>query len=203
MENLTFGNAVRAGKESEVIRLLSENSLDLLVSEVSFDIILDIDTRLTPPIVRRHSTIHRMQSEVNSSNTAAKSQHGFMTVTPFHLGLLAQRRHIINIMLEKVLEENDPQAQFQWMKKILECKTTLQIPDDAVPCDKGTLSLDGMNAFHVAARYDPKALKDILELINDKQWMENLGYLLEQKDSKLQQTPLHIAAKNATPEVAR
>ena len=116
-----------------------------------------------------------VSSEVNSSNTAAKSQHGFMTVTPFHLGLLAQRRHIINIMLEKVLEENDPQAQFQWMKKILECKTTLQIPDDAVPCDKGTLSLDGMNAFHVAARYDPKALKDILELINDKQWMENYG----------------------------
>merc|ERR1712150_237726 len=84
-----------------------------------------------------------------------------------------------------------------------ERKTTLIIPEDAVSCDKGTLSLDGMNAFHVAARYHPNALKDILGVINEKGWMVNLEYLLEQTDSYLHQTPLHIAAKNSTPEVAR
>ena len=203
LADLTFGNAVRAGNDAEVVRLLTENGLDLLLSDVSFDIILDIDTRLTPPIIRRHSALHRMQSAVNPENNENKSQHGFMTVTPFHLGLLAQHRHTIKIMLEKVLEENDSQTQYDWLKSVLERKTTLIIPEDAVSCDKGTLSLDGMNAFHVAARYHPNALKDILGVINEKGWMVNLEYLLEQTDSYLHQTPLHIAAKNTTPEVAR
>ena len=204
LADLTFGNAVRAGNEAEVVRHLSEHGLDLLMSEVSFDIILDIDTRLTPPIIRRHSTVNRVQSVAgNSTCMDNRSQHGFMTVTPFHLGLLAQHRHIIKIMLEKILEQNDPQSQFQWLKNVFECKTTLIIPEDAIQCDKGTLSLDGMNAFHVAARYHPKALKDILNVINENSWMSEFGYILEKTDSYLHQTPLHIAAKNSTPEVAR
>ena len=199
--DLTFGNAVRAGNESEVLQHLSQHGLELLMSQVSFDIILDIDTRLTPPIIRRQSTLHRVQSSGNSAEN--RSQHGFMTVTPFHLGLLAQHRHIINIMLDKILSEEDPQIQLMWMKRVLECKTSLIIPEDAIQCDKGTLSLDGMNAFHVAARYHPKALNDVLHVINEKQWSGELGYLLEQTDSYLKQTPLHIAAKDSTPAVAR
>ena len=197
---MTFGNAVRAGNDAEVTRLLSEHGLDLLMAEVSFDIILDVDTRLTPPIVRRHSALH---NAMYCANSDSRSQHGFMTVTPFHVGLLAQRGHIIKIMIEKVLEENDPHTQFHWMKKVLESKTTLLIPEDSVPCDKGTLSLKGMNAFHVAARYHPKALKDIFRVLNEKQWTSHLTYLIEGTDSFLHQTPLHIAAKHPTPEVAR
>ena len=200
LADLTFGSAVRAGDDEEVIRLLSTNGLDLLLAEVSFDIVLDIDTRLTPPIIRRHDAF---ENTANGTNSESKSQHGFMTVTPFHLGILAQRRHIIKIMIEKILEVTEPQKQFQWMNNVLASKTTLIIPEDAVPCDKGTLSLNGMNSFHVAARYHSKSLKYILCVLNEKQWMPELRYLLEETDSFLHQTPLHLAAKNPTPEVAR
>ena len=199
-DDLSFGNAVRAGNETEVSRLLSKHGLDILLAEMSFKIKLDIDTRLTPPIIRRNTTF---QNAVVESNNECLSKHGFMTVTPFQLGLLAQHRHIIKLLIEKILETNDNETQLEWLKRVLGTKTSLKIPDDAVPCDKGTLSLDGMNAFHLATKYQPKALKDILYILNEKNLMSNLSYLLEERDWRLKQTPLHIAAKCPTAEVAR
>ena len=199
----TFGNVVRAGNDAEVVRLLSEHGLELLISKLSFDIMLDMDTRLTPPSTRKRSSLHRMQSAEVSTNSDNKSHQGSMTVTPFHLALLASHRHIIKSMINKVLEEKDHQIRFQWMEKILASKTTLMIPGNSVRCDKRTSSLEGMNTFHVATRYHPEALEDIFRALNERKWMSNLKYLLEETDSILYRTPLHIAARNPMPGVAR
>ena len=200
---LTFSNAVKAGDDVKVSQLLAEQGVSLLTSEVSFNTTLSIDTRLTPPIIRKQSTVHRMESESSIAKGEKQCREGIMTVTPFHLGLLARHRHIIKIMLEAILEEKDPKLAFQWMEKVLNAKTALTLPDQSVSCGKDTVSMNGMNAFHVAARYHSQGLKEILKTLQSKHWIPGFKYLLDEKSSSLLQTPLHIAAKQPTEEATR
>ena len=62
---------------------------------------------------------------------------------------------------EKILEEKEPQAQLQWMKKLLGFKAILTSSAHTIQWGKDTLSLNGMNAFHIATRYNAEILKHI------------------------------------------
>ena len=200
-----FGNAVKDGNDEEVEQMLVEHGLALLMAQVSIDITLDIDTRLTPPVRRRASTVFKKKSISSSaSNSEKTSRHGMMTVTAFNLGIIYRHRNVTRIMIEKLLEAKENEVQLQWMKNVLGFKAILTSSSRSIQWGKDTLSLNGMNAFHIATRYNPGILKEIFTVMRAKQWLSELQELIEQKNSSLlSQTCLHIAAKNRTAEATR
>ena len=198
---MTFGNAIRAGNEVDVSRLLCQHGLELMNAKLSLHIVLNIDATLTPPASRRESLV-QVTSSILKQNCNS-SQNGSITVTPFQLGLLAQHRHIIKILMERIMEIKDTDSQLKWMENILGSKTSLVIPNNAAQCDKDTLSLNGINAFHLATRYDPMALKEIVCILNEKHMIPRLKDLLNEQDSNRKWTPLHIGAKCVSIEAVR
>lgn len=200
-----FGNAVKDGNDEEVERMLVEHGLELLMAQVSIDITPDIDTRLTPPVIRRSSNVFRKKSVRSlASSSETTSRHGLMTVTAFNLGIIFRHRNVTRIMIERIFEQKEHEVQLRWLKNVLGFKAILISSSRSDQWGKDTLSLNGMNAFHIAARYNPEILKAIFTVLREKQWISEFQELIEQKNSvPLSQTCLHIAAKNTTAEATR
>ena len=119
-----------------------------------------------------------------------------MTVTAFQLGIIAKRPGIIRAFMQKIFELTDQEGRLNLLIKVLGTKTFLDFPKDPKLYDKDDRSLDGMNAFHLGAKYSPAALSQIFDHLNDNSFMEedDIKDLLEATDNQICQTPLHIAA---------
>ena len=119
-----------------------------------------------------------------------------MTVTAFQLGIIAKRAGIIKLFMRKVLEITEVDERVSFLTKVLGGKAQLAFPKDPKGYDKDDRSLDGMNSFHLGAKYSPGALTQIFDYLNENMLMEenDIKELLEATDDQLHQTPLHIAA---------
>ena len=184
---VTFANGVRGGNEKRVKALLRANWPNiepLLLAKLSFVLTLDRDTSLDDAA-----------TDVGDAGVPDVDKVT-MTVTAFQLGIIAKRPGVIRAFLQKILDIPDEDERFQLLKKVLETKTFLDFPKDPKLYDKDDRSLDGMNAFHLGAKYSPGALNQIFYHLNDNNFMEEdeIKSLLEATDDQIRQTPLHIAA---------
>ena len=185
-----FANGVRGGNENRVKLHLQANWPNIekhLLAQLTFDLTLDRDTSLDDTKQTATDEGDGGVPDVDKVN---------MTVTTFQLGIIAKRAGIIKIFMQKALEIPDEDERIGLIKKLLGTKTFLKFPKDAKLYDKDDRSLDGMNAFHLGARYSPSALQQIFEHLNENGLMEDndIKELLEETENQLHQTPLHIAA---------
>lgn len=183
-----FANSVRGGNERRVNAILDTTKESIekhLLAKVSFDLTLDRDTSLE----QNHS------DEADGSGVPDIDKVS-MTVTAFQLGIIAKRAGIIKLFMKKVLEVTEGDERVSFLKNVLGGKAHLAFPKDPKGYDKDDRSLDGMNSFHLGAKYSPGALTQIFYYLNENMLMEenDIKDLLEATDDQLCQTPLHIAA---------
>ena len=101
--------------------------------------------------------------------------------------------------MQKALEETEGQECSELLKKVLGTKAFLTFTKNPVAYDKDDRALDGMNAFHLGAKYSPACLAQIFDYLNESGVMEDadISELLEAPENQLNQTPLHIAAAHS------
>ena len=192
MSEISFGNAVRGGNERRVAGFLKslkkENIEKHLLAQLSFDLTLDRDTSLDESSGRDEGD--GGVPDIDKVN---------MTVTIFQLGIIAKRPGIINMFMQKVIEETEGEERLELLKKLLGTKAFLTFTKNPKGYDKDDRALDGMNAFHLGAKYSPASLVQIFEHLNESSIMEenDISDILEAPENQLNQTPLHIAAAHA------
>ena len=101
--------------------------------------------------------------------------------------------------MQKVLDETEGQECLELLKKLLGTQAFLTFTKNSEVYDKDDRALDGMNAFHLGAKYSPASLAQIFDHLNESAVMEevDLSELLEAPENQLNQTALHIAAAHS------
>jgi hypothetical protein len=188
VSEINFANSVRSGNERRVNALLKTNKESIenhLLAKLSFDLTLDRDTSLD------QSPSDEADGGVPDVDKVS------MTVTVFQLGIIAKRAGMISLFMEKVLDITEGDERVSFFTKLLGAQAHLEFPKNNPKFyDKDDRSLDGMNAFHLGAKYSPGALTQIFDYLNENMLMEeyDIKELLEATDAHIYQTPLHIAA---------
>ena len=208
-----FADAVRGGNERRVAATLQMNWPNIepiLMSQLSFDLTLDRDTSLDSGQPSRRSSVTGIDLGDGGVPDIDKVT---MTVTPFHLAIIAKQAGIVRVFMEKVMDiAEEDNKRLDLLVKLLGAKTLLLFPKNPLCYDKDDRSLDGMNAFHLGAKYSAAALQEIFYYLNDrdstaenetKELETEIKELLEAKDEHLQQTPLHVAATHPSSIAAR
>ena len=122
-----------------------------------------------------------------------------LVLRPLQLAVVVQKEEVVTVILKHIIASNNAEEIMELLKDQLGHKATIVFPDgiDVRIFDKDDRSLDGMNAFHLAAKYYPEGLQVIFEtLSNENGFYSNILPLLLEKDGHLQQTPLHVALRN-------
>ena len=125
-----------------------------------------------------------------------------LILQPLQLAIVAQQGDIIKAILRHIIAQNDADAIISLLTEYLGHRARIDFPtEDTERYDKDDRSLDGMNAFHLAAKYFPLGLEVIFKTLNDEHatYSQILELLLE-RDDHLKQTPLHVALKNRSSE---
>ena len=186
--------AVKNGNEERVLEHLDNYSIKILLLELSsvletYDEHTNFGSYDTSKALARLSGINLLAAEL--------SPKVILTVTPFHMAIMERQTSIVRIFMEKlVMEIKD--GGLNNLIEVLRKPVALTIPGNVNKYSKDDVSLDGMNAFHLSAKYSISALKVIFRYLNANRLMDesSIKDLLEAKDKHLQQTPLHIAAKS-------
>ena len=180
-------NAVKDGDVKTVLEYLENYSVDILLGEISIPLAtFDVNKRWNPV-----------------GNPAARKV--VLTITPFHMAVMAKQVSIVNLFMEKLVQHAMNGNGLDQLEGVLGKKVLLTFPKNPKCYSKDDVSVDGMNVFHLTAKYCIPALKIIFRFLNvhgliDKQGIKEL---LQEKDKHLQQTPLHIAAKCSSSEATR
>ena len=190
ISEIIFANSVRGGNERRVNAILETNKQSIekhLLAELSFDLTLDRDTSLD------QTPSDEADGGVPDIDKVS------MTVTVLQLGIIAKRAGIIKLFMRKILDFTEGDERVSFLKKLLGTQAHLEFPKDSKRYDKDDRSLDGMNAFHLGAKYSTGALRQIFDYLNETMIMEenDIKELLEATDNQLLQTPLHIAAAHS------
>ena len=189
---ISFGNAVRGGNKRKVHAILKslnrENIEKYLLAQLSFDLTLDRDT-----------SFDESSEFDNGDEEASDIDKVNMTITMFQLGIIAKRPGIIKMFMQKILVDIEYEERLGLLKTVLGTKAFLTFTKSPKCYDKDDRALDGMNAFHLGAKYSPASLAQIFEQLNDNSLMEenDINALLEASENQLNQTPLHIAAAHS------
>ena len=128
-----------------------------------------------------------------------------MIVMPFHLAVIANHVSIVQIVLENIWNMSKKKKRIETLEKVLTAKTRVEFRNVLARYEKNDRALDGMNCFHLCAKYCTPALNEIFKFLNEHHLMDrpNLKAALEAKDQQIHQTPLHVAVKNNTATAAR
>ena len=193
--------AVKQGSEKKVLEYFKSYSIRILLLELTsvldtYNENFNVGKYDTCRALARLSGISLLASELAPKVT--------LTVTPFHMAIMERQPSIVKLFMEKLVmnaKEEDKHILIEVLRK----SVALSIPGDLNNYSKDDVCLDGMNAFHLAAKYSVASLNVILRYLNASTLMDETSIkdLLEAKDKHLQQTPLHIAAKNCSAEATR
>ena len=125
-----------------------------------------------------------------------------LILQPLQLAIVAQQGDIIKAILRPIIAQNDADAIISLLTAYLGHRARIDFPtEDTERFDKDDRSLDGMNAFHLAAKYFPLGLEVIFKTLNDEHaTYSHILKLLLDRDYHLKQTPLHVALKNRSSE---
>ena len=193
--------AVKSGNERRVLEYLENYSIKILLLELSsvletYDEHTNFASYDTSKALARLSGISLLAAEL--------SPKAILTVTPFHMAIMEKQSTIVRIFLEKLITEMKD-GGISNLVEVLKKPVVLNIPGDLNQYSKDDIALDGMNVFHLSARYSIPSLKVIFKYLSINRLLDNTSIkeLLEAKDKHLQQSPLHIAAKNWSSEATR
>ena len=193
-----LGNAIRSGSVQFVRQVIENNGVEMLNKrEVQFETYF----RRSPEICKaergneslldlKHGKFKPQDSlRLNRERLKTKDR---MYVTPFQLAIMAQQIEILVVLLQSIKDE-------QMMKNMLSTLTKVifkrGLPDSYFKDDR---TMDGINAFHLAARFHAPSLYTIINYIKDKQWFDTMRGLLEARDPHMRKTPLHNATKSCS-----
>ena len=186
-----FIEDIQVGDYSRIKRKLrEEGSTDLLCQEYQWEVGLD-------KIVELEITTNEGDDE--DEETCEGSGEPKLVLRPLQLAIVTGREEVITVILKHIIESNNAEQIMVLLKEQLGHKATINFPCgiDESTYDKDDRSLDGMNAFHLAAKYYPEGLQVIFDTLADEDgFYSNILPLLLEKDGHLQQTPLHVALRN-------
>ena len=126
-----------------------------------------------------------------------------LEVSPIHLAIISKQESSLQALLEwgtsqeissvgVEMENNQPKTT----SDLLDTKVKVNFqPDDQKSYDNLDLMLDGMNILHLAAKYYPSGLEQIIQLSQKhKALFEQVNKMLVETDREIKNTPLHVAA---------
>ena len=191
-----FFDSIRAGECEDVKKYLDENGLEaltapshILTEYVHLDKIVEFE-------------------DVNDEEEELEVPEIFLR--PLQVAVISRQKEVIETIIEYLSQLDTAEEILPALEDCLGQQTRVMFKDqdeDRKPgasYDKDDRSLDGMNCFHLAAKYYPEGLSiifDVLEKQNIK-YSSILSLLLRQ-DNHLKQTPLHVAMKNSSTGGAR
>ena len=194
-----LGNAIRSGSIQFVRQVIENNGCEMLNKrEVQFETyfrrspeVFNAENEFENPSEWRNGKFKPQDSlRLNRQRLKIKDR---MYVTPFQLAIMSQQVEIVVVLLQSVKDE-------QMMKKLLATVTKVifkrGLPDSYFKDDR---TMDGINAFHLAARFHAPSLYSIIHYIKDKGWLESIRDLLEARDPHMLKTPLHNSTKSFSP----
>ena len=176
---LKLGEAIRRGQEEHVFDIIENNS-DIIVDDLlcKLGIKFELDLR----------------KEINFD----QREKCKMFVTPFHLAIISQEPRIVECMIEAIKKHS--KAPIASLTNLLSMKTEVEFakgfPDTYCSDDR---SLDGINAFHLAARFHGQSFLIIIRFLRDNNILETLQPFLQIPDVHMSKTLLHTAAKSPSP----
>ena len=139
------------------------------------------------------------EAQVDNEDSFQSSNNSRLCLRPLQLAIVTAQEEVIEAILRHIITSNDSDGIMELLEIHLGHQASITFPESSDPWtfDKDDRSLDGMNAFHLAAKYYPAGLKLIFDVLNDNNaTYSNLLELLLKKDRHLQQTPLHVALKH-------
>ena len=200
-----LANAIRSGDVDGVKRTMTRESLN---ARLKFHLSVDKPSFSEPASVEASKPNAR-----RSSNTIAKGKRlvkmltikdeqesrplfdtvtqekAVMEVTPLHVAIISGHAAIVVEILEFSVE-------FKIAPALLGARTKVTFKDSQNhKYSNGDRALNGMNAFHLSARFDTLSLKRILEFTKEHLGLAQRKELLLQKTTDLDQAILHVAAK--------
>ena len=129
---------------------------------------------------------------------------------PLQVAVISRQKEVIETIIEYLSQLDTAEEILVALEDCLGQQTRIMFKDQdeyrkpGATYDKDDRSLDGMNCFHLAAKYYPEGLSIIFEALekHNIKYSSILSLLLRQ-DNHLKQTPLHVAMKNSSTGGAR
>ena len=178
-----FAAAIREGNVRDVQKMLN-NHENIWKAKLSFRIKLKVDTTAR--------TIHYITIADFNGKELEKAK---MNVSPLQLAIISKQEMVVQAILEHVYLSDDNGEHA--LKTLLEVKTQVQFPRDSPNIyEEDDRMLDGMNTFHLAAKFHPQSLQTIISFLQNEDASEIITLLTQGKDPHIQNTPLHIAANS-------
>ena len=181
-----FANAIRAGDTNEVQSIM-EDYPTVLQSKLSFRIRLKVDNTALPS-----TFINGIGNTINGKELETAKMH----VSPLQLAIISKQESVVRMILEHVYASNDDGEEA--LEIVMDVKSVVVFPRDSPPTlyEEDDRMLDGMNIFHLAAKFHPKSLYEIISFLNKEDLTELIDALIQEKDPHVECTPLHVAAKS-------
>ena len=184
----SFADHIKDGKKEKVIEALGDVESRLLNS--SFKLSLDFHT------VEHLSIGPRLLDSSPYEIPRRQYESVELLLTPFHCAIISRRVEIVQLFLEKILEIRHEKPEL--LRQVLEYRVKVDYNNHPMNLfDKDDRSLDGMNAIHLAARFDHFSMIEIIRAIKLHMSAENIFELVHQRTNHLLITPLHIAVNRS------
>lgn len=192
---VSLGDAIRSGDVKQVLEIISNNDISIFFrSGLTFGATFRKTGKPAPyPKIMddpEDSMGHKDSLKLTRQKLLKQDR---MNVTPFHLAILAQQTKIVQCILEMVLNH----SSIETIRKLLGAKTVVSFAlDDPKQYLSEDASMDGNNAFHLAARFHCMSLLVMIRSLRDHDILDRVTDLLAAKDPHLEMNSLLMAAMN-------
>ena len=166
--------------------LVEADGLKLLNRDILLDLNLDEEVELDKALVDDNSAI---MDSISST----------LCLRPFQLAVVLGHKEVIEVILRHIIASFDAEGCILLLEEHLGHQARIIFPDPENPYsyDKDDRSIDGMNAFHLAAKFYPDGMDLIFQILNEtNSTYTKILNLLDVKDRQLLRTPLHVALRN-------
>ena len=183
-----LADEIRAGCLKDVENMLSDIETQLLDCKLQMSLELHTVKYVTIGPMLQNSDMYEVPKKQYETVE--------LNFTPFHLAIMSRRAECVRLFLEKIvdLKEEKPELLYQVLEKEVEIDYGC-LPQNLF--DKDDRSLDGMNAIHLAARFDSLSMVEISEILKDHMSDKLTSKLVNQQTNHLALTPLHLAVQRS------
>ena len=181
---LEFATAIRVGDDSFIKKFLENSTAHILDSKVRFDLRIKLS---------KASNCNGSKPCPSVELDPKSLEMATMVVFPLHLAILAKQDEIVRTILNHVVNTSNNHTEA--VKNALAVRTEIQFPGESPEMFSETdRMLDGMNSIHIATKYHAQSLHAIIQLLIQEDLIDKIGFLLEDGDGHIGNTPLHVAA---------